>query len=92
MKHYGSEQGSRIKRNVKVIDVFPEEKNNQLVNQKEFDGVIYEKGVPKIVFEINGSEHSTKKKTIESDKIKMEILRTKNIKRLFIPNQYVKHY
>ena len=92
MQHYCSIKGSRFKRSVKVIDVFPEEKDNQLVNQKEFDGVIYEKGVPKIVFEINGSEHSTKKKTIESDKIKMEILRTKNIKRLFIPNQYVKHY
>lgn len=92
MQHYCSIQGSRFKRNVKVVDVFPEEKNNQLVNQKEFDGVIYEKGIPQIVFEINGSEHSTKKKTIESDKIKMELLKTKNIKRLFIPNQYVKHY
>ena len=92
MQHYCSIKGSRFKRNVKIIDVFPEEKNNKLVNQKEFDGVIYEKGVPKIIFEINGSEHYTKKKTIESDKIKIEILRTKNIKRLFIPNQYVKHY
>jgi len=92
MQHYCSIKGSRFKRNVKIIDVFPEEKNNKLVNQKEFDGVIYEKGFPKIVFEINGNEHSIKKKTIESDKIKMEILITKNIKRLFIPNQYVKHY
>lgn len=92
MQHYCSLKGSRFKRNVKVIDLLPEEKNNLLVNQKEFDGVIYEKGVPKIVFEINGSEHSTKKKTIDSDKIKMEILRAKNIKMLFIPNQYVKHY
>ncbi len=92
MQHYCSIKGSRFKRNVKVIDVFPEERDNHLVNQKEFDGVIYEKGVPKIVFEVNGSEHSTKKKTIESDKIKMELLGTKNIKRLFIPNQYVKHY
>lgn len=92
MQHYCSIKGSNFKRNVKVIDVFPEAKNNYLVNEKEFDGVIYEKGIPEIVFEINGCEHSTKKKTIESDKIKMGLLRTKNIKRLFIPNQYVKHY
>lgn len=92
MQHYCSIQGTSFKRNVKVIDVFPEERNNQSVNQKEFDGVIYEKGIAKIVFEINGSEHYTKKKTIESDKTKMDLLKTKNIERIFIPNQYVKHY
>jgi len=92
MQHYCSIQGSRFKRNVKVVDVFPEEKNNQLVNQKEFDGVLYQGNIPKIVFEINGSEHYTKKKTMESDKNKMELLKTKHIEGLFIPNQYVKHY
>lgn len=92
MLHYCSIQGSIFKRNVKVIDVFPEEKANQMVNRKEFDGVIYEKGIPKVVFEINGREHSTRKRTMESDKIKMELLRTKKIERLFISNHYVKHY
>ncbi len=92
MQHYCSIKDSRFKRNVKVVEVFPEEKNNHLVNQKEFDGVIYEKNIAKIVFEINGSEHYTNKKTKGADKAKMELLKTKNVESLFIPNQYVKHY
>ena len=92
MSHYCSIRGSVFKRNVKIIDVFPEEKNNNLVNKKEFDGVLYEGNIPRIVFELNGREHYTKKNRIRSDEIKMELLRAKNIRLLFIPNQYVKHY
>ena len=92
MSHYCSIRGSRFKRNVKIIDVFPEEKNNTNVNKKEFDGVLYQGNIPKIVFELNGREHYTKKNRIKSDEIKMELLKAKNIRLLFIPNQYVKHY
>jgi superfamily I DNA and/or RNA helicase len=92
MSHYCSIQGSRFKRNVKIVDLLPEEKNNTIVNKKEFDGVLYQGNVPKIVFELNGREHYTKKNRIQSDEIKMELLKTKNIRLLFIPNQYVKHY
>jgi superfamily I DNA and/or RNA helicase len=92
MSHFCSIQGSRFKRNVKIIEVFPEEKNNTLVNNKEFDGVLYQGNIPRVVFEINGKEHYTKKNRIKSDEIKMELLKTKNIGLLFIPNQYVKHY
>ncbi|WP_433991515.1 hypothetical protein U8527_04100 [Kordia algicida OT-1] len=92
MNHYCTVRGSKFKRNVKIIDLFSEEKNNRLVNKKEFDGVLYEGNVPKIVFELNGSEHYSRKSTIKSDQIKMELLKAKGIKLLFIPNQYVKHY
>lgn len=92
MRHYCSIRGTRFKRNVKIVDVFPEEINNTLVNKKEFDGVLYQGNKPKVVFELNGREHYTKKNRIKSDKIKMDLLRTKQIKLLFIPNQYVKHY
>lgn len=92
MNHYCSSRGSKFRRNVKVIDVFPEEKNNALVNKKEFDGVLYEGNAPKIVFELNGKEHYSRKSTIQSDKVKAELLKAKGIKLLFIPNQYVKHY
>jgi superfamily I DNA and/or RNA helicase len=92
MSHYCSLRGSRFRRNVKIIDVFPEEKNNTMVNKKEFDGVLYKGNVPEIVFELNGREHYTNKNRIKSDEIKMELLKAKNIRMLFIPNQYVKHY
>lgn len=48
--------------------------------------------IEKIVFEINGQEHYQNRKTIKSDSTKMELLKSKNVKFLFIPNQYVKHY
>lgn len=92
MSHYCSVQGSRFERNVKVLDVLPEEIDNQAVNKKEFDGVIYQGRVPKVVFEINGTEHYRNRKRIESDKIKMELLRSKGINLITIPNPYVKHY
>ncbi|MBX2931069.1 MAG: hypothetical protein KF781_03855 [Chitinophagaceae bacterium] len=92
MQHYCTIKGGRFERNVKTIDVFPEEKNNHLVNKKEFDGVLYQGKIPNIVFEINGAEHYKNKKRIESDKIKMELLKSKNIRLITIPNQYVKHY
>lgn len=92
MNHYCSIRGSKFRRNVKVIDVFPEEKDNEKVNKKEFDGVLYEGITPKIVFELNGREHYERKSTIWSDKMKMELLEAKGIKLIFIPNQYVKHY
>jgi len=92
MQHFCSVQGGRFERNVKVIDLFPEEINNDLVNKKEFDGVLYIGKVPHIVFEINGHEHTTKAKTIKSDLLKKELLNRKSIDLIFIPNQYVKHY
>ncbi|RAI93850.1 DEAD/DEAH box helicase [Algoriphagus yeomjeoni] len=92
MSHYCSVQGSRFERNVKVSDVFPEEISNQLVNKKEFDGVIYQGRIPKVVFEINGTEHYRVKKRIDSDKIKMQLLQSKGIDCITIPNPYVKHY
>ena len=92
MSHYCSVQGSRFERNVKVLDVLPEEIENHAVNKKEFDGVIYQGRVPKVVFEINGAEHYRNRKRIESDKIKMELLRSKGINIITIPNPYVKHY
>jgi hypothetical protein len=92
MSHSCTTQGTRFERNVKVIAVFPEEINNPDVNKKEFDGVIFQDRIPKVVFEINGAEHYKNKKRIDSDKIKMQLLNSKNIKRIAIPNQYVKHY
>jgi superfamily I DNA and/or RNA helicase len=92
MSHYCSVQGSRFERNVKVKDVFPEEIDNHSVNKKEFDGVIYQGRVPKVVFEINGTEHYRNRKRIGSDKLKMELLRSKGINLITIPNPYVKHY
>lgn len=92
MSHYCTTVGSKFRRNVKVVEVFPEEKENPLVNEREFDGVLYEGKIPKLVFELNGKEHFSNNRTIQSDKIKMELLKSKNIKLLFIPNHYVKHY
>jgi hypothetical protein len=92
MSHYCTLQGSRFERNVKVIEVFPGELNNPLVNKKEFDGVIFQGRIPKVVFEINGIEHYKNKKRIASDRIKMKLLHAKGIARITIPNQYVKHY
>ena len=92
MQHYCSLKDTRFKRNVKVIDLFPEEKNNKLVNKKEFDGVLFQNNSPKVVFEINGQEHYSNKRTMQSDSIKMDLLAQKDIHLLFIPNQYVKHY
>jgi len=92
MSHYCTIQGTRFERNKKVIDIFPEEINNRNVNKKEFDGIIFQGRIPKVVFEINGAEHYKNKKRIDSDKIKIQLLKSKNIDRIFIPNQYVKHY
>jgi len=92
MSHYCSIRGSKFSRNVKIIDVSPEEKNNPDVKEKEFDGVLYQGNVPEIVFELNGREHYTKKNRIKSDAIKMKLLKSKGLRLFFIPNQYVKHY
>jgi superfamily I DNA and/or RNA helicase len=92
MHHYCSLQATQFKRNVKVIELFPEESNNLKVNKKEFDGVLFQNNIAKVVFELNGQEHSHNKKTMESDMIKADLLLKKNIKLLLIPNQYVKHY
>jgi hypothetical protein len=92
MLHYSTLNEGRFERNVKVTTVFPEERNNVLVIKKEFDGVLYEKGIPKVVFEINGREHTNNKKRIDSDKIKMDLLKSKEIHLIVIPNNYVKHY
>ena len=73
MNHYCSIGGSKFRRNVKIIDLFPEEKDNPRLNKKEFDGVLYQGNVPEIVFELNGREHYTKKNRIKSDAIKMEL-------------------
>ncbi|WP_445457696.1 DEAD/DEAH box helicase [Flavobacterium sp. HNIBRBA15423] len=92
MQHYCSLKDTRFKRNVKIMELFPDESNNLLVNRKEFDGVLFENNQPKVVFELNGAEHYHNKKTMQSDKIKKELLATKNLQLLLIPNQYVKHY
>tara|TARA_R110002020_G_scaffold61545_6_gene165533 strand:- start:9431 stop:12454 length:3024 start_codon:yes stop_codon:yes gene_type:complete len=92
MSHFCSIQGSRFERNVKVLDVFPEEINNHTVNKKEFDGVIFQGRIPKVVFEINGAEHYRNKRWMDSDKIKMQLLQSKGIDSISIPNSYVKHY
>lgn len=92
MRHFCSVKGGRFERNVKIIDLFPEERNNPLVNKKEFDGVIYQGNTPLIVFEVNGAEHYQNKSRIKSDSIKSTFLKAKNIRFLTIPNQYVKHY
>jgi len=92
MQHYCSLQETRFRRNVKVIEVFPEECDNPLVNKKEFDGVLFESNQPKVIFEINGAEHYSSKKTMKSDAVKMDLVRSKNLEMLLIPNQYVKHY
>lgn len=92
MQHYCTIQDGRFERNVKVVQLFPEEATNPLVNKKEFDGVLYHGKTPHIVFEINGREHATHRKSIQSDQLKMELLHRKNIALILIPNQYVKHY
>lgn len=92
MQHYCSLKETRFRRNVKVVEVFPEESNNSLVNKKEFDGVLFENNLPKVIFELNGAEHYHSKRTIKSDKLKIELVHSKNLQMLLIPNQYVKHY
>jgi hypothetical protein len=92
MSHYCSIQGTRFERNVKVVDVFPGELHNPAVNRKEFDGVVYQGILPKVVFEINGTEHYKHKKRIASDRVKMQLLHSKGIAHMAIPNPYVKHY
>jgi len=92
MQHYCSLKNTRFKRNVKIMDLFPEESNNSLVNKKEFDGVLFENNQPKVIFELNGAEHYHNRKTIKSDTLKRELLASKNLQLLFVPNQYVKHY
>jgi hypothetical protein len=92
MQHFCSISGAVYKRNVKIIDLFPEVKGDYSLCAKEFDGVIFDNGHPKVVFELNGTEHSTNKKAMESDKIKMQFLQSKNIQLFLIPNQYVQHY
>jgi superfamily I DNA and/or RNA helicase len=92
MTHYCNVKGVRFERNVKVLSLFPSEYLNEKVNKKEFDGVIYESNIPKLVFELNGAEHYKKRSIIESDKQKMELLNSRNIPLVIIPNQYAKHY
>lgn len=92
MQHFCTVKGVKFERNVKVVSLFPTVLNERKLNNKEFDGVLYESQIPKIVFEINGAEHFNNKRTIESDKLKMELLKSKGITLITIPNQYVKHY
>lgn len=92
MQHYCTVETGRFERNVKVIDLFPEEIHNELVNKKEFDGVLFIGNIPHVVFEINGQEHSINSKTIKSDLLKKELIARKNMDLIMIPNQYVKHY
>ncbi|MCU0351812.1 MAG: DNA2/NAM7 family helicase [Flavobacterium sp.] len=92
MQHYCSLKDTRFRRNVKISELFPEESNNIVVNKKEFDGVLFENNTPKVIFEINGQEHYNKRKTIQSDILKKELIASKNLQLIFVPNQYVKHY
>ena len=54
--------------------------------------MFYQFVIPEIVFEINGQEHYTMKKRIQSDEIKRKLLNSKGIRLVFIPNYYVKNY
>jgi very-short-patch-repair endonuclease len=54
--------------------------------------VLYQSQAPRIVFEIDGSEHYSRKKTIAADKLKAEIAIKNNLSVIRIPNQYVRHY
>jgi superfamily I DNA and/or RNA helicase len=92
MSHYCTIQGARFERNVKLTDLFPEEIKNPALNKREFDGVIYVGKIPQIVFEVNGADHYHNRKRMESDKLKGQLLISKNLKLILIPNQYVKHY
>jgi len=92
MQQYCSLSSTRFVRNVKVLDLFPDQLYNDNLNKKEFDGIIYEGNVPKMVFEVDGAEHYNKKKRIDADTKKMELLARKGIKLFKIPNHYVKHY
>jgi superfamily I DNA and/or RNA helicase len=92
MQHFCSVQGSRFERNVKVAALFPQLINNPTYKNKEFDGVLYQSQAPRIVFEIDGSEHYSRKKTINADKLKSEIAIKNNLSVIKIPNQYVRHY
>ncbi|MCZ8145845.1 DEAD/DEAH box helicase [Flavobacterium sp.] len=92
MHQYCSIKGTQFRRNVKVSTVFPEERDNPLVNKKEFDGVLYENNQPKVIFELNGSEHYHNKRTMTSDKLKKELIQRKNVQLIMVPNPYVKHY
>ncbi|MFY8097260.1 MAG: hypothetical protein ACOVMH_05530, partial [Flavobacterium sp.] len=44
------------------------------------------------IFEINGQEHYQNKRTIKSDTLKKELIASKNLRLIMVPNQYVKHY
>jgi len=92
MFHYCTIKGGNYKRNVRIISVLPDLMDDPNFNKKEFDGVLYEGQTPKIVFEINGREHYNSKRTIESDRLKMDLLKSKDIQLIMIPNAYVKHY
>lgn len=92
MQHYCSIYNGRFARNVKVTSIFPEEYNNPLVNQKEFDGVLYTGNTPEIIFEVNGAEHYNNKRSIKSDSIKRDLLIKKKIRSIHVPNLYVKHF
>lgn len=92
MSHYCSVSNSKYERNVKVINLFPEHKENPMLNKREFDGVIYQGAEPKVVFEVNGSEHYTQKKPTQSDLLKKELCDKNQIPLILIPNEYVKHY
>lgn len=92
MQHFCSIQGSRFDRNVKVAALFPQLIHNPTFKNKEFDGVLYHSQTPRIVFEIDGSEHYSRKKTIAADKLKSEIAIKNHLSLMKIPNQYVKHY
>jgi hypothetical protein len=92
MQHYCSLQDAQFRRNVKVTEVFPVERDNPLVNKKEFDGVLFENNQPKVFFELNGAEHYHNKKTIKSDTVKKGLVQSKNLQLIMVPNQYVKHY
>lgn len=92
MSHYSTVQGTRFERNVKLTDLFPEEIKNPLINKKEFDGVLYVGRIPQVVFEVNGAEHYHNKNRMDSDKLKAQLLNTKGLKLIFVPNHYVKHY
>lgn len=93
MQHYCTTKSTlHLERNKKLVSLFPEEKGNSKLNRKEFDAVLYVDNKPAVVFEVNGSEHYKKGRSLEADRQKSALLESKGIRLILIPNAYVKHY
>ena len=68
------------------------EKEEEMEMEPQFEFVPAKSESKKVIFELNGAEHYRNRRTIKSDILKKELLASKNVQLLFVPNQYVKHY